>query len=180
MFIMTDSLEHQLSVAALEAMTPEGARELAAAQVMVKATTLLWKAFERSGLSQRELAEALDVSEGRVSQVLHGDGNVRLSTLARYLRATGYLAQLDAVPADSSVPPLRSRVSRRKRHLGPSLHDVYVTEVAHGGTTTFKLTAIPHGVPLDAVETSAASHVGQTRTRLVMKPVPKQKEVSAE
>lgn len=162
---MTDEVEIQLSVAAIEATTPEGARELAAAEAMVKASTLMWKAFEQSGLSQRELAEALSVSEGRVSQILHGDGNVRLSTLARYLRATGYLTRIEAEPADETVAPLRSRVQRgRRRRAEPDEHDVFVAQVHHQGQVGFKVTAVPTGMPHDVVETSPTNLVGTTRT----------------
>lgn len=164
---MTESLEKQLSEAAIEAQTPEGARELAAAEIMVKASTLMWKAFEQSGLTQKDLADALGVSEGRVSQILHGDGNIRLSTLARYLRATGYLARLDAVPADASIRPLQARSPRRNgRGRSASMHSLYVTEVEHGGCVQFKVTALPSGVPMDANETSAAYFVGSTSSRI--------------
>ena len=176
---MTESLDRQLSMAAREAQTPEGARELAAAEVMVKASTLLWKAFEQSGMTQRELAEALEVTEGRVSQVLHGDGNIRLSTLARYLRVTGYLAKLEAVPADSSVMPLRKRLPRRSGTTRRAqMHDVYLTEIQHAGETSFKVTAVLHGVPVDSPETSGTHRVGESSTRMVWSP-PRPREVEA-
>ncbi|KJL18828.1 helix-turn-helix protein [Microbacterium azadirachtae] len=169
---MTGNLERQLSTAALEAQTPEGARELAAAEIMVKASTLMWKAFEQSGLTQRQLADALDVSEGRVSQILHGDGNVRLSTLARYLRATGYLARLEAEPADPSVPPLRRRQPRRaSRRQVTDEHDLYAVPIEHGGGTYLKLTAMPAGVPYGAPELASANHVGTTNTRMEWSPI---------
>ncbi len=164
---MTDSLERHLSEAAIEASTPEGARELAAAEVMVRASTLLWRAFEQSGLSQRELADSLGVTEGRVSQILHGDGNVRLSTLARYLRATGYLTKLEAVPASGSVAPLRPRTPRRASRRGTAdSHDIYGSLVEHEGQNKLKLTLVPSGVPLEAKESSSTNYIGTTGTRL--------------
>lgn len=168
---MTESLERHLSAAALEASTPEGARELAAAEVMVRASTLMWKAFEQSGLTQRELAEALGVTEGRVSQILHGDGNVRLSTLARYLRATGYLTKLDAVPADASTAPLRTRANRRhNRREAADLHDLFVTGITHNGQQNIKIVAVPSGVPHDALETSMTRYVGTSAVALGWQP----------
>ena len=156
-----DDVVCALSVAALEAQTPEGARELSAAEVMVRATTLLNRAFEQSGLTQRELAKTLGVTEGRVSQVLNGDGNVRLSTLARYLRATGYLTRIEADPATPDVPPLVPPRRKRSRRQA-DVHDLYVTPIQHLGRPEFKITALPTGEPVTAFEKSTATLVGRT------------------
>lgn len=165
MLAMTKNLEHHLSLAELESKTPEGARELAAAELMVRASTLLSKAFEQSGLTQRQLAESLGVTESRVSQILHGDGNVRLSTLARYLRATGYLARIEADPAEANVQPLKRRAPRRRGRT-PDPHDVYATLVEHNGRKEIKITTLPEGVPHSAAEMSTTNKVGTTTTRL--------------
>jgi len=50
------------------------------------------------GLTQRELAHRLGVSEGRVSQVLTGNENVTLATLASFGWALG--VRFDLVPAE--------------------------------------------------------------------------------
>lgn len=70
--------------------------ELAAARAEVRVAGLLRRAFEASAMSQRDLAERVGVTEGRVSQVLNSEGNLRVTTIARYLRALGYSFELYA------------------------------------------------------------------------------------
>jgi transcriptional regulator with XRE-family HTH domain len=45
--------------------------------------------IEKSGISQRELASRLGVSEAHVSKTLSGDRNITLKTLAKILSAVG-------------------------------------------------------------------------------------------
>jgi len=85
--------------------------ELAAARAEVRVIALLHRAFEASDISQKELAQRVGVTEGRVSQVMRSEGNLRVTTVARYLRALGYRFNLTAVPVDRSVKPLREFTS---------------------------------------------------------------------
>jgi len=86
--------------------------ELAAADVTMGAQGLLERAvMSRKDMTQRELAEALKVTEGRVSQVLGGEGISNLALLGRYMRALGYEIELTARPANGSVPQI-NEVSR--------------------------------------------------------------------
>lgn len=75
-------------------------RELrkSAARLAVDAVALMNRAHEDSGFEQKDLAEMLGVSPGRISQILNGDGNVRLATLARMLRASGFKVELTPHP----------------------------------------------------------------------------------
>lgn len=95
---------------------PATASELAAARVTSRVQQVLRKAFEASSMSQRELAEILGVGESRVSQVLNGDGNIRITALARYLRAMGFMAEFTATPLRADLPDIsvRKRVRNRK------------------------------------------------------------------
>ncbi|MGW4952143.1 helix-turn-helix domain-containing protein [Streptomyces parvulus] len=70
-----------------------------------------------SGKSNKELSSLLGVSEGAVSQVLNGDGNIRISTLARYLRAMGFEPRLsaDSVEGGEPLPSAPRRVRRRRK-----------------------------------------------------------------
>ncbi len=88
--------------------------ELAAARAEVRVLHLLRTAFERSSLSQKELAEHVGVTEGRVSQVLNSEGNLKITTIARFLRALGYKFELDATPTKPNIPSLTPRREKRK------------------------------------------------------------------
>ena len=95
--------------------TPEGLLGMAAARLAIKASRLLLEAFAaRKDIGQRDLAESVGVTEGRVSQVLHGDGNVHVATLARYMAALGYELELTAKPIDSMAPSIRPKPKRGK------------------------------------------------------------------
>ncbi|MDP1712407.1 MAG: helix-turn-helix transcriptional regulator [Candidatus Nanopelagicaceae bacterium] len=74
---------------------PIAAREMAAARLSMQALSLLSKALAKSGKTQKELSVDLGVTESAVSQVLLGDGNLKIYTFARYLRALGFEAGLE-------------------------------------------------------------------------------------
>lgn len=99
-----------------EQATDLGAQGLAAADLAGQVMRLLHQALDASPLDQKSLAEKLGVTQGRVSQVLNGDGNVKIAALARYLRVLGYEVQLSATPAEPDLPalPLPMRRSRRR------------------------------------------------------------------
>lgn len=96
--------------------------DAAAARAAVAAVTLMNESFEAGPrATRRELADALGVSEGRVSQLLNGDGNVRVSTLARMLAASGSgLVMSHDERADVPVP-------RPRRSVRPRPATVYAT-----------------------------------------------------
>lgn len=125
---MTDDSERR-SLA--DQLRQEKPLDAAAARAAVAAVSLMNEAFEKSDLSsRRQLAEALGVSEGRISQILNGDGNVRVSTLARLLKASGFDLDLDLVGR-----PQRGRRTRRRRAEEPPTTYVTmktVTSVATG------------------------------------------------
>lgn len=94
---------------------PTAAAELEAARLSTRARQILRQAFESSEMSQKDLAEILNVGESRVSQVLNGDGNMRVTSLARYLRALGYTAVITARPIDPDLPSITIEPSNRSR-----------------------------------------------------------------
>ncbi|MDR3201810.1 MAG: hypothetical protein LBT54_01520 [Bifidobacteriaceae bacterium] len=118
---MTDHDKTRTSaVQEMEAAWPS-ALDLAAARVAVGVSALLGRAFEASGLQGRQPAKRLGVTEGRVSQVLHGDGNIRVATLGRYLKAMGFRPTLVAKPLDGrQAIQARPRVDREGRLGCPS------------------------------------------------------------
>lgn len=97
-----------------EEATDAGAQGLAAADLAGQVVRLLEQALDASGMDQKALADKLDVTQGRISQVLHGDGNMRVAAVARYLRALGYQTQISAVPVEPGRPELPRAVSRRR------------------------------------------------------------------
>ncbi|MBV5246752.1 MULTISPECIES: helix-turn-helix domain-containing protein [Mycolicibacterium] len=96
-----------------EQATDAGAQGLAAADLAGQVMRLLQQALDASELDQKALAEKLGVTQGRVSQVLNGDGNMKIAAVARYLRALGYETQITASPVVSGLPAL-PRQSRRR------------------------------------------------------------------
>jgi transcriptional regulator with XRE-family HTH domain len=96
---------------------PGGRGLLASARLRRQALMLLEECLEESGLSQADLARVLGRSRSAVNQVLGGDGNVRLETLAEYLDAMGCEVEL-AVRARSAASrgglQTRSTTSRER------------------------------------------------------------------
>ena len=103
-----------------EEATEAGAQGLAAADLAAQVMRILEQALDVSGLDQKTLAGKLGVTQGRVSQVLNGDGNLRIAAVARYLRALGYNTHLSATPVDPTKPTL-PRAPRRGTAPGPQL-----------------------------------------------------------
>ncbi|NEW33790.1 helix-turn-helix transcriptional regulator [Nocardia cyriacigeorgica] len=95
--------------------TPQGAIELAAAGATAEVSRLFHRLAKTSGRKQNQVAELLKVTEGRVSQVLNGDGNVTIAALAKYARAFGYSLTFKLTPAEPGVDPLPIEQPRRRR-----------------------------------------------------------------
>ncbi|MET9301904.1 hypothetical protein ABZX66_21530 [Micromonospora aurantiaca] len=87
---------------------------LAAAAAAARIARLVNAGKNASGLTSKEIATKLAITEGRVSQILNGDGNVHIATVARFLRAMGYELSISAVPVEPGRPPL-SLTGRRSR-----------------------------------------------------------------
>ena len=108
-------------------MDPGEAADIAAARALNHTRVILNKAKFASQLTQREIAEVLGIGESRVSQVLNGDGNIKVSTLARFLRAMGYTPEIEAQPIDRSLPSLSAKnkaaTGRRRSKKVSSISD---------------------------------------------------------
>lgn len=102
--------------------TQEGAQEMAAAWLAVNIDAMLERALLASGMSQADLARTLGITEGRVSQILSSDGNLRVATIGKVFRALGFQAQLQLEPAGDpgkvQVGGRRSDDSRSWREIG--------------------------------------------------------------
>ncbi|MFI2734747.1 helix-turn-helix domain-containing protein [Streptomyces sp. NPDC018711] len=94
------------------AATEEGARALAAARLRYEALATIHESLEESGVTQTELARRLGIRKSAVNQVVHSDGNMRISTLAEYLHALGFELSLDRVKAGTA----REKVVANRPH----------------------------------------------------------------
>lgn len=82
------------------ASKPGGEAALAAARLRREVIVALHQAFEASGLrTQSEIAKRLKVRRSAVNQVLRGDGNLRINTLAEYLYTLGFELNISMVAA---------------------------------------------------------------------------------
>ncbi|MFD3704512.1 helix-turn-helix domain-containing protein [Nocardia sp. NPDC058658] len=95
--------------------TAQGAIELAAASATAEVSRLFRWLSARSGPKQKEIAELLKVSEGRVSQVINGDGNVTIAALAKYARAYGYTVTVTLTPAEPGLAAHSPTSTERRR-----------------------------------------------------------------
>jgi len=79
---------------------PDGGRALAVARLQRTVLQALDKALTLSRInSQSDLARRLRIRKSAVNQVLRGDGNVKIRTLAEYLYELGFEADLNLVEA---------------------------------------------------------------------------------
>lgn len=145
--------------------------EQAAADLTVRVANLLNQAFAaRPDLDQNALASLLGVTKGRVSQVLHGDGNVHVATAAKYLRALGYEVELSAVPVDKSAVGLDAfdrSASKRHGFKATYADEVGIYVETHYLSTRSATVPVPIG-DLEYVgpgrSASAQSEVGQAQS----------------
>lgn len=100
---------------------PRVRSELAAARLASTVGALMEQVGEATSAKYKDIAAAMGVTSGRVSQILSGDGNVRIATLARFLDACGYELELTARPKSGRGPAITlPRASRRPRARQPA------------------------------------------------------------
>jgi hypothetical protein len=95
--------------------TLSGRLSLAAARLALKTLHIMNAAKRRSGLSNKEIAGKLGLSAGRVSQVLNGDGNLHVATIARFLGACDYELTFVARPLKEGLATLSSETRRERK-----------------------------------------------------------------
>lgn len=106
--------------------TKKGARALSAARLRYQALKVLHRSLAAAGITQAELAKRLNVRKSAVNQVLRGDGNMRLSTLAEYLHELGYELAIQAQPVGTQRQEALTEMGRQRMHrttLRPLAHD---------------------------------------------------------
>lgn len=156
---MTQETVERRTVGEVMADPVSRAVEMSAARVTNRAGTLLWEALQASDMSQQEIAKRLGVSAGRVSQVLSGDQNLYLTTLARYLSAMGYDLRLEADPARHELPQIgmqRRRIPRGTRETKVSL---YAGSAQTSGGTSQVFSMVQHTGDAPATIDPQGTHV---------------------
>ena len=99
----------------LQQFENDSSGELAAARLASLVTGLLERVEADSSLLHKDVAEAMGVTPGRVSQLMSGDGNLRVATLARLLDAFGYELSLTARPKSGAGAPVSVPAPPRRR-----------------------------------------------------------------
>ena len=69
-----------------------------AERLILNATELILELMEHEGLTRSELAERIGKSKGHVSQLLNGERNMTLRTLAEIAHAVGHRIELGTRP----------------------------------------------------------------------------------
>lgn len=83
---------------------PENQKELNRIDFRLEVSIILANAMADRGISQSQLAKKLNISKGRVSQVLHGDRNITIDTLADFAFALGGVINIDILSANARSP----------------------------------------------------------------------------
>lgn len=88
---------------------------MAAASLSNAVGSLIDQMVELSGMAKKDVATGMGVTPARVSQILAGDGNVRMSTLGRIAHACGFALRLTAMDVESGAEISVPRQARRRR-----------------------------------------------------------------
>ena len=93
---------------------PAAAREIAAARLAVNIVWALNEAVRERGWRAKDVAATLGLGESAVSQVLNGDGNLRVATIGRYARSLGYQPRLVLDPVEPGLRTISEPMRRRR------------------------------------------------------------------
>ena len=74
---------------------------LAQEEFILSATELIFELMEKAGVTKAELARRIGRTRGYLTQLLDGNRNMTLRTLAELTKALGFKPRLDAVPAST-------------------------------------------------------------------------------
>jgi transcriptional regulator with XRE-family HTH domain len=118
------------------ASSPEGRLSLAAARLALRISELLHSAKIRSGQSSKQIADQLGVTEGRVSQILNGSGNLHVATVGRFLAACGFELNVKTVPLGTKPSsPQREKRGRAEGQPRKSWHIFAQDYISSSGVT---------------------------------------------
>ena len=75
-----------------------------------------------SGKTQTEMAEALGTSQSQVARIESGNGDTKLSTLARFAAVLGKKIEFQLTDAPNATPGRRSAPSRKRTTTATASH----------------------------------------------------------
>lgn len=79
---------------------PEGSKLYFREDLIFEITEAICKVMDEKGISKAELSRLAGVSKSNITQLLSGDHNMRLTTIADLLHALGSKLAVSAVPLD--------------------------------------------------------------------------------
>lgn len=114
-----------------------GKRELHRQDLIVSVTEQIWAALEAAQMNKADLARALETSKANVTQLLNGERNMTLATLA------DIAAALQLSPAISLASPQHRAITIAERmkdistHVAAQRMEITRTATAGSGTGSF-------------------------------------------
>lgn len=78
--------------------TTEGRTAFCIEKTIVNVTEHICELMEHNSISQADLASMIDVSPGRISQLLSGEANMTLRSVAKVLAAFGHVLDVSSKP----------------------------------------------------------------------------------
>ncbi|MDF2917221.1 MAG: Helix-turn-helix domain [Microbacterium sp.] len=134
--------------------------QMAGPRLAVKISELIRLAVRESKFSQREIADRMGISESRLSQITHGDGNFHTATIARVFAAAGCTFDFH-VFTDAGHEIEIPRRGRRSRAATPAvyLHSVQTADGEVQNVVSYAPRTVvgsPIDFPLQAASVSEA------------------------
>lgn len=108
-------------------------------------------------MTQAQLAEELEVTPGRVSQIFGAEMNLTLATVARVFAAMGFDAVVSAVSMrDGSRIEPRVRIGQRRMEI-----DAYHQNYVSGSIERPRIVLVPVGESPDSPSVGASALIGR-------------------
>jgi len=130
-------------------MTEHDDVSMAGPRLAVRVAELIRLAAKSSSRSQQEIAERMGIGESRVSQIVNGDGNYHVATIARFFAAADCTVDVRVFDSNQSEVAIRPRRKPRRATGGTTY--VHPVETADGKVIRVESYS-PHslpGTPLD-------------------------------
>lgn len=130
-------------------MTESNEVRMAGPRLAVRIAELMKRAVKASSSSQREIASRMEIGDSRLSQIINGDGNFHVATVARLFAAAGYTLSLHVFDQNGDELEIPRR-GRREREVAPSvfLHHIETSSGQVRRVTSYSHASV-QGIPVD-------------------------------